>query len=80
MGIATVGHSVWIFDGAVNVLNAGCRDADVLIVDSASVPLLPADWTIGAEKVMRNPQILVHDRNSYQLRSFQPEQGRRRLQ
>jgi hypothetical protein len=80
MGIATVGHSVWTFDGEVNLVNAGCREADVLIVDSASVPLMPADWAIEAEKVMRNPQILVHDRNSYQLRSFQPEQERRRLQ
>jgi len=79
MGIATVGHSVWIFDGAVQLLNAGCREADVLIVDSASLPLLPADWTIEAERAMRNPQILVHDRNSYQLRSIQPDQERRRL-
>jgi hypothetical protein len=80
MGIATVGHSVWVFNGAANLLNAGCRDADVLIVDSASVPLLPADWTIDVKKVMRNPQILVHDRSNYQLRSFQSERERGRPQ
>ncbi|HLJ88960.1 MAG TPA: hypothetical protein VKZ53_19225 [Candidatus Angelobacter sp.] len=72
MGIASIGHSVWIFNGAANLLGVGCQDADVLIVDSASVGVLSSDWKIQAKQVMRNPQILVHDRASYQLRTPEP--------
>jgi hypothetical protein len=68
MGFASLGHLVWIFNGAANLLSAGCREADVLVVDSASVATLPRDWKAEAAKVMRNPEILIHDRASYQLR------------
>jgi len=80
MGIACIGHSVWVFNGTANLLSASCRDADVLIVDSVSVASLPTSWKTEVEKVMRNPQILVHDRSSYQLRSPQPETLRRGIQ
>jgi hypothetical protein len=68
MGFTSIGHSVWIFDGTASVFESGCREADVLIVDSARLTVLPADWQGSAAKVMRNPQILVHDRSNYQLR------------
>jgi hypothetical protein len=68
MGFGTIGHCVWIFDGSSFVLNAGCRDADVLIVDDACLANLPNDWQGNALKVMRKPQIFVHDRAKYQLR------------
>jgi len=70
MGFTSIGHSVWVFHASANLLIAGCRDADVLIVDSASVVELPANWQSAAEKVMRNPQILIHDRASYKLLSI----------
>jgi hypothetical protein len=68
MGFTSIGHSVWLFNGADNVFESGCRQADVLIVDSARVSGLPSDWQCDAATVMRNPEILVHDRTSYQLR------------
>lgn len=69
LGFATIGHAVWIFDAHnAIVLTAGCREADVLIVDGARQAALPDNWQAAAAKVMRNPEILVHDRNSYQLR------------
>ena len=68
MGLASIGHSVWIFDGTGAAFELGCREADVLIVDSACLTILAHDWQGNAAKVMRNPQILVHDRASYQLR------------
>jgi hypothetical protein len=68
MGFAAIGHSVWIFDGSDDVLNAGCREADVLIVDDACLAKLPGDWQGNALRVMRNPRILVHDRAKYRLR------------
>ncbi len=68
-GFAHIGHSVWIFHGSHDLLCAGCRGADVLIVDSASLAALPRDWQVEAASTMRNPQILVHDRASYKLLS-----------
>lgn len=68
MGFTSVGHSVWIFD--VNVFESGCREADVLIVDSACLTTLSAQWQSDAARVMRNPQILVHDRATYKLREL----------
>lgn len=68
MGLTSIGHSVWIFDGTACAFASGCREADVLIVDSARLASLPPGWQDNAAKVMRKPQILVHDRASYQLR------------
>jgi hypothetical protein len=67
MGFASIGHSVWVFHGSANLLSPGCRGADVLIVDSASLAALPNNWQVEAAGVMRNRQILVHDRASYKL-------------
>jgi hypothetical protein len=69
MGFATIGHAVWIFDAtAAAMLSAGCRNADVLIVDSARLAALPPGWQDVVAQVMRNRQILVHDRATYRLR------------
>jgi hypothetical protein len=68
MGFSSIGHSVWLFDGAANVFAPGCRQADVLIVDGALVSALPLDWQRDAARVMRNPQILLHDRTTHQFR------------
>jgi hypothetical protein len=56
MGFVSIGHSVWIFDGSTDVFESGCREADVLIVDSARLAALCPDWQRGAVKVMRNPK------------------------
>ena len=74
MGIASIGHAVWFFDGSPGLLCAGCCNADVLIVDSASLVSLPNDWQAEAARVMRNSQILVHDRASYRLLHAAPSQ------
>ena len=55
MGLATIGHSIWIFNGEGTLLEEGCRD--VLIVDNAQLSFLPHDWQDRAKKGMRNPQI-----------------------
>jgi hypothetical protein len=69
MGFATIGHAVWVFDPRnTATLTAGCRDADVLLVDSARQAALPNGWQATTALVMRHPQILVHDRQTHQLR------------
>ena len=33
-GLATIGHSVWIFDAAAEI-GIACGDADIVVIDSA---------------------------------------------
>jgi len=69
IGLATIGHAVWIFDAtAPEFLRAGCSQADVLIVDSTRIPSLPSGWLEVAAGAMRGKQILLHDRTTYSLR------------
>jgi hypothetical protein len=68
LGFAYIGHVVWVFEGHPSALAAGCREADVLIVDGAMVPHLQSDWVGVASKAMRRPEIYVHDRATYTLR------------
>ena len=75
MGFASIGHAVWVFHGSTDLLCAGCSSADALIVDSASLAALPGDWQVEATKVMRTPQILVHDRATYKLLYAVPSQN-----
>jgi hypothetical protein len=67
VGLSYIGHAVWIFEGHPSTLAAGCREADVLIVDSVMRPLLAPGWDAEAALAMRNPNILVHDRATFQL-------------
>ena len=68
LGFAYIGHAVWVFEGHPSALAAGCRDADVLIVDGGMVPHLQNDWMAIAWSVMRTPETYVHGRATYSLR------------
>ncbi len=68
MGLSYLGHAVWVFEGHPSAFQAGCWNADALLVDSAIIPLLPPDWQETARAAMRNANILVHDRATFQLR------------
>jgi hypothetical protein len=67
MGLETIGHAVWIHNGAAPALAESCRDADLAIVDSARLETLPADWQNVVRPAMRTPRIRVHDRGTYRL-------------
>jgi hypothetical protein len=67
VGLSYIGHTVWVFEGHPSALAAGCSEADVLVVDSAMRAFLPSGWDAAAAAVMRNPNILVHDRATFQL-------------
>jgi len=62
IGLAYIGHAVWLFEGIETMMPAGCEDADLLLVDSHAVASLPSSWTTDAGAIMRNPNILVWDR------------------
>jgi hypothetical protein len=67
LGFGGIGHAVWIFEGHPSALEAGCRNADALIVDGGMVPFLQRDWMNIASSVMRNVAVYVHDRATYSL-------------
>jgi len=73
MGLSCIGHSVWIYDGSGETLEAGCSAADVLIVDSSKLATLPGNWAARATKAMRTPEILIHDRANYRLRRLREQ-------
>src|SRR5260370_15292998 len=61
MGFSTIGHAVWIFDSSASgVLAAGCREADVLIVDSQRLAKLPPLCQDAVKKTRPNTRILGH--------------------
>ena len=70
MGLGCIGHTVYVFPGVGESLEAGCKDADLLIVDEAQVPFLDSDWRATAASVMRGPNVLVHDRATFKLRAI----------
>ncbi len=65
-GLAAIGHSVWIFEGHPAALQAGCRAADLLLVDEGMLPFLEEnpDWRALAQSAMRRPNIRVIPRQS----------------
>jgi hypothetical protein len=81
MGLCYLGHAVCLFSGDARELEAGCREADLLIVDSAVLPSLPTGWEDDAAKVMRNANLILQDRASFQLRILRSAgQSRDRLE
>ncbi len=71
-GLAYIGHTVWVFEGHSSALAAGCREADLLIVDEAMIPFLPADWLRTASKVMARALIFRHERATFSLKVVKP--------
>lgn len=67
-GLAYIGHSVWVFEGHSSAIAAGCKEADLLIVDGAMVPHLAEDWKAAATAAKPGIQIYLHDRATHSLR------------
>lgn len=71
LGFASIGHTVVVFEGHPSAFESGVRGGDVLLVDSGMLPFMQADWAEVAFGVMRpGARILVHDRETYQLREL----------
>ena len=49
-------------------MTAGCRDADVLIVDDGMIRYLPGNWRSVASRVMRGDDVIVFERATGALR------------
>ena len=66
--LGCLGHAVWIFEGHVSAMAAGCREADVLIVDDGMMRYLPGNWRSVAARVMRGSQVFAFERKTGTLR------------
>jgi hypothetical protein len=64
---ASRGHIVWVFEGHPLRLAAGCRGADILLLDWGMLPHLQPDWKDVAASVMRGNELWIHDRERYRL-------------
>jgi hypothetical protein len=65
LGFGALGHSVWVFEGHRSALEEGCRDADLLLVDSGMLPELEKnpDWQAQAGSAMRTADFKLVSRS-----------------
>ena len=62
LGFAALGHTVWVFEGHPTALSAGCREADLLLVDSGKLPAVEdvnTEWREQALQAMRGTDIKI---------------------
>lgn len=61
LGFAALGHKVWTFERHPSTLSAGCRKADILLIDGGMLPYFDenTDWRATALKVMRGEEIKI---------------------
>ncbi len=72
MGLAYIGHTVWIFEGHSSALAVGCREAELVIADNAMIPFLQEDWVAVASAAMKRPLIFAHERATFSLKRVYP--------
>lgn len=61
LGFAAIGHKIWIFEGHSSAIQAGCREADMLVIDGGILPFLGEDmvWRNIALGAMREKEIKI---------------------
>lgn len=64
LGFGMLGHVVWVFEGHPSALAAGCRDADLLLVDSGMLSELGTNWREVAMGAMRGSEIKLIPRTA----------------
>ena len=70
VAMSYIGHSVWIFEGHLSALAAGCKSAEVLIVDDAMLAHLSPEWQSVVSAAVPAIQIYVHERATHALRKM----------
>ena len=64
IGFGYVGHAVCVLGPDPAIIQAGCRDADILVLDSIAIPKLPKGWEEPLPQIMRNENLIAFDRAS----------------
>jgi hypothetical protein len=65
-GLGCIGHVVWVFDVSAD-LTVACREADILIIDSAVAARVTDLSRQAVREVMRTASIFIHDRETFRL-------------
>jgi hypothetical protein len=63
LGVASIGHSVVVFEGHSSALALACWDADLLIVDEAMLTLMQPGSVSVASRAMRKSRMMVFGRD-----------------
>ncbi len=65
LGFAYLGHAVWVFEGHSSVLEMGCRDADLVLVDQRLLEFLDQNWekTVKQKAGVKNVRIISISEN-----------------
>ena len=67
---AILGHSVLVFEGHPSAFEAGVKNSDVLMIDSAMLKYLQDDWAeVSFRRMNPHAKIFIHERDGYKLRS-----------
>jgi hypothetical protein len=65
LGLAFLGHSVFVFEGHPSAFETALAGADALIVDSAMIPFLQTDWAAVALRLIpQRGRVLVFNRKN----------------
>lgn len=73
LGLVTIGHTVWLFDGQPEALTACCQSADLLIIDSSLTTKLTTKSLDVMLAVMRNRNVLVLDGKTLSIKALRKE-------
>jgi tetratricopeptide (TPR) repeat protein len=63
LGLAYIGHNVLTFEGHPTALAIGCKNANLVILDDAMIPLLQPDWLQVVLGAMNTQRIMIFKRN-----------------
>jgi hypothetical protein len=67
LNLASLGNPTWIFEGQPEALEAGCRQADLLFIDSTLADRLTTTQIDAAARVMQSANIVVYHRETRQM-------------
>lgn len=71
VGLCYIGNDVIVFEGHESSIPIACKNADVVIVDSAIIPLMVPDWLEKVRAVMNtaneDKEVYIHDRQRFKL-------------
>ena len=67
LNLASAGNPLWIFEGQKEAVPHGCRQADLLFIDSILADKLTTNTLDQAAHVMRSGNIAVYDRSSRKI-------------
>lgn len=71
LAFAYLGHDVLLFEGHPTALQAGVKESDFVLLDSAMLPFMQDDWAeVIFNSLNPNGRVRIHDREGYRLKTI----------